>query len=136
MKNSYSLIEKKGYTNIILKENSNLDYLGLDRILLDPGERIEHEFKDVESVFVLQNGDFKASVENQGKKVLKDITGSRSNVFDESPEVIYIPPYSKISIETVQGLEALIYNSPSTKNNSAIHLKSADINESIRGVLN
>ena len=136
MKNSYGLVEKKGYTNIITKKNSKLGYLGLDRIFLGPGEKLEHEFKDVESVFVLQKGDFKASVESHGGMVLKDITGSRSNVFEEQPVVIYIPPHSKLELETKQGVDTLIYNSTSSRKSSPIYLKSTDITESIRGALN
>ena len=136
MNNLYRITEEKGYVNIITDKNSSLTYLGLDRIFLDAGKNLEHEFTDVESIFILQKGDFKASFESKDEKALRDITGSRSNVFNESPTVIYIPPQSKITIETKQGLDALIYNSPSDKNGYPLSIKPTDIAESVRGALN
>jgi 5-deoxy-glucuronate isomerase len=136
MNNLYKLTEGKGYVSIINNKNSSLTYLGLDHIFLETGKKLEHEFADVESTFILQAGDFKASIESKNGKVLRDITGSRSNVFNESPTVIYIPPQSKIIIETNQGLDALVYSSPSDKNGCPIYIKPNDIVESVRGALN
>jgi len=136
MNNAYKLSERKGYVNIIDSNNSKLNYLGLDRIFLNPGENLQHEFGNVESVFILQKGDFIACVENNSTGILKNISSSRKDVFDELPSAIYIPAQSKIEIETDKGLDAIIYNSPSTKSGLPLYLSQKDITETIRGALN
>lgn len=136
MDNSFKLNEKRGYTNIINKNNSAINCLELDRILLDAGEKLEHEFTDVESIFILQNGDFTARVESKGGDVLDNIGGLRTNIFDELPVAVYIPPYSKLNIETRTGLDSFLYSSPCTETGPPVYLKPDEIVETIKGTFN
>jgi len=136
MNNAHKLTDKKGYVNIVNSKNSRLTFLTLDRIFLGPGEKLEHKYEDFESVIILQQGDFTASVKNNSTGNLDSISGSRKDVFDEFPAVIYIPPGSKIEMETKNGLDAIVYSSPSTKSSSPLFINQANIIETARGALN
>lgn len=138
MNNLFRFDEEEGYKKIITPDNSNLTYVGLSRILLQAGGSLEYDILDEELVIVLQKGDFKANIKCKTGNDLNSIEGSRSNVFDALPSVIYIPPRSKIWLESQQGMEALVYSSPSKEDegDKVCFLKPYEINEVIRGALN
>ena len=134
MGDSYQLEDKKGYTGIINNENSELQYLSLDRILLGPGEKTCYQSGNREQVMVLQQGDFEASVIT-GTYKLEGIKGSRKDVFDEYPSALFIPPGSRVTINTVSGFDSLVYSSPTGKENIPLYIAREDIDEITRGSL-
>ncbi len=122
-----------GYEKVITSENSKLEYLGFDRIVLEAGQKIEHEVKGEEIAVVLQKGDFKASVEWNGKKFFNNISGERNDVFDELPTSIYLPPDSKITIESKKGMEARIFTAPCKEGNPPYFCVPNDVEEGSPG---
>jgi 5-deoxy-glucuronate isomerase len=136
MDNMYRFDQKEGYENVITSDNSNLEYLGFDSLFLAPGNKLEHEIEGEEIAIVLQSGDFKASVECENGEGLEEIKGIRQSVFDQLPTVIYLPPGSKIEMETKQGMEALVFSAECEEEGSPCFITPEDINEVNSGTLN
>lgn len=137
MNNLFRFNEKKGYQKVIYSENSNMIHLQLDRIFLEAGECLEYMVEKEEKAIVLQNGDFKAMVECKDGNILEGITGRRVNVFDQRPTLIYLPPNSKIKMETTKGMEALVYSSQCDEEcGSARIIKPEEVSEVYSGTMN
>lgn len=124
---------ESGYERVITKENSALKYMGFSRIVLKAGEKLEYEVKGEEIAIVLQKGDFKASVEWKGQKFLDNVYGKREDVFEELPTSIYLPPDSKITIESENGMEARIFTTPCQEGNQPYFCGKEDVEEGAPG---
>ncbi|MTI65116.1 MAG: 5-deoxy-glucuronate isomerase [Firmicutes bacterium] len=120
---------ENGYKRVITSDNSDLKHLGFSHLVLKPGQKIEYEVTGEEIAIVLQKGDFKASVEWKGERFLNDITGSREDVFEELPTSIYLPPKSKITIESESGMEARIFTAPCEEGNEPYFCAPEDVEE-------
>ncbi|MCK8827420.1 5-deoxy-glucuronate isomerase [Natroniella acetigena] len=134
--NLYQFSQEEGYESVINSDNSQLKYLGFDRIFLKAGNSLEREITGEEIVIVLQSGDFTATVECQDGSGFDHINGVRSNVFAGLPTAIYLPPQSKIKLKTEQGMEALVYSAPCQQGGSAHFIEPKDITEKTSGALN
>lgn len=108
---------KRGYESIINKETSKLEFLGFSTICLDADSRFEFEVKNEEMALVLQKGDFVASVSYKDEIVFENVGGTRQDCFDELPTSIYLPPNSKITIESDSGVEFRIFTAPCEEGN-------------------
>lgn len=135
MGNDYKLGNNIGYNQVVNAENSELSYLGMDHIILNPGGSVRHEVLEEELVFILQKGDFKGKVECSNGPSLEGLKGSRSSVFDEGPTVIYAPPGSVIEIESKLGMEAMACTSPSKEVSQAIFFPPDKVTKVYRGAL-
>ena len=137
---SYSQVfnydNKIGFEDIITGDNSGCKSLGFARILLEAGGRIEYAVTNKEMAIVLQQGDFKASVEWKGKKYLDGVIGKRSSVYDELPTTIYLPPYSKLVIESQEGMEARVFTAICQEGNEPFLSEPKDVEEGTPGALN
>lgn len=124
---------REGFEKVITAENSGCKHMGFNRILLSAGGKLEHEIVGEEMVMVLQDGDFKASVEAKDGSGLHNVKGGRNNVFDEYPTAIYLPPGSKISLETVNGMEARLFSALCDEGNPVHFMEPKDIVEKMPG---
>lgn len=124
---------KDGYEAVITSENSRLQYLGFSRILIKPGGKFEYEVMGCEMAIVLQEGDFTASVEWKGEKVYENISGSRKDVFEELPTAIYLPPGSKIKMESQNGMEARVFTAVCAEGNPPYFCEPKDVEEGSPG---
>lgn len=129
----HQFTKNEGYERVISKENSALEYLGFSRMVLKANEKLEYEVKGEEIAIVLQKGDFKASVEWKGSKCLDNVCGKREDVFEELPTSIYLPPDSKITIESESGMEARIFTAPCEEGNPPYFCGQNDIEEGTPG---
>lgn len=129
----HQFTKEEGYEKVITSETSALKHLGFDRLVIKPGEKIEHEVVGEEIAIVLQTGDFKATVEWNGKKFYDGISGTRKDVFDELPTSIYLPPNSKITIESTNGMEARIFTAPCEEGNEPYFCEPKDVEEGAPG---
>lgn len=132
----YKFEGKNGYEKVITKENSDCKFLGFARILLGAGERLEYEVKGEEMAVVLQEGDFKASVEWKGKTYLENVCGKRSNVYDQLPTTLYLPPESKLIMESEKGMEARVFTAVCEEGNAPFISYPKDVEEGAPGALN
>lgn len=132
----HRFIGKEGYERVITPENSGCEFLGFSRILIGAGKKLEFEVKGEELGIVLQQGDFKASVYWKGKLVYDGITGKRSNVFDELPTAIYLPPNSKIVLESKTGMEARVFSIACDEGNEPFFCEPKDVEEGTPGAFN
>lgn len=105
----YRFQNLSGYESVISKGNSEMTFMGFGRILLSPGQTLEYAITGEEQAIVLQQGDFTAWVEYQGKVVLDGVVGNRTNVYDELPTALYLPPNAKLKITSRVGMEARVY---------------------------
>lgn len=136
MNNLYKFGAKEGYERIVTPENSELKYLGFDRILLPAGGKLAHEVEGRELVMILQKGDFTASVECTSGTGLGPVSGSRQCVFDGLPTALYVPPSSRLSIETGGGMEARVYSAVCDEPGDACFISSKDAPEVVKGAVN
>ena len=124
-----------GFERVISAENSRLRHLNFSRIILEKNGAIDYTVGNEEMVVVLQEGDFEARVDSaQGK--LDGLSGRRASVYDELPCAIYLPPGSRLSMESKDGMEARIFSAPCTDGNEPRFIAPGDINEGTPGVLN
>jgi 5-deoxy-glucuronate isomerase len=127
---------KPGYEKVITADNSNLKNLGFGRILLEAQDKLNFEVSGEEIAVVLQNGDFMISVEWDGKMAFEGLKGTRSSVFDEKPFAIYLPPGSKVSLESKNGMEARVFSAPCEEGNAPFFCRPDDVEEGVPGDLN
>lgn len=120
---------KSGYDSIINKESSKLVNLGFSTICVEANGTYEFEVKGQEMALVLQKGDFTASVNYQGAVVLENVGGTRQDCFEEGPTSIYLPPTSKITITSKEGVEFRIFTSPCQEGNAPYFCPPTDIEE-------
>jgi 5-deoxy-glucuronate isomerase len=132
----YRFSGQKGFDKVITAENSALKHLGFSRILLDAGEKLDYVVDCEEIAIVLQEGDFRASVEWKNELVFVDICGERKSVFDEKPYTIYLPPGSRIVLESNRGMEARVFSAPCDEGNPPFFCRPDDVEEGIPGALN
>jgi len=124
---------KRGYESVINKDNSKLIHLGFSTICMDANSSYEFEVKGEEMALVLQKGDFVADVEYGGEIVLKSVSGTRSDCFEELPTSIYLPPNSKIKINSETGVEFRIFTAPCEEGNSPYFCPPNDVEEGAPG---
>jgi len=124
---------ESGYKDVITSKNSSLKHLGFSLLVVEPGQKIEFEVTGEEIAIVLQKGDFKASVEWEGKKYLDKVTGERNDVFEELPTSMYLPPKSKIVLESKEGMEARIFTAPCEDGNEPYFCGPDDVEEGSPG---
>lgn len=127
---------KPGYERVITADNSDLKNMGFGRILLGAGGKLDLEINGEEIVVVLQEGDFTASVEWGGNIVLEGLVGNRGSVFDEKPFAIYLPPGSRISLQSEKGMEARVFSAPCEEGNPPYFCRPEDVEEGVPGDLN
>lgn len=114
----YRFQDLNGYESVISKGNSDMSFMGFGRILLEPGQTLEYEVAGEEQAIVLQQGDFTAWVEYQGKTVLDGVSGRRSNVYDNLPTALYVPPGAKLKLRSESGMEARVFTAACTSGNA------------------
>jgi 5-deoxy-glucuronate isomerase len=124
-----------GFERVITGDNSQLKHLNFSRIILQKGGALEYAVGEEEMVLVLQEGDFTADVDS-AKGKLSNLSGQRSSVYDELPAAIYLPPGSRLSLESKNGMEARIFSAPCEDGNAPCFIGPQDIKEGTPGVLN
>ncbi|MDA8442449.1 MAG: 5-deoxy-glucuronate isomerase [Peptococcaceae bacterium] len=124
---------KQGLERVITPENSGCKHMGLNRILLTAGDKFNYHVTGEEMVLVLQGGDFTASVEASDGSGLNNVRGERKSVFDELPTAIYLPPGSKIQLETEYGMEARLFSAPCVEGNPVYFVEPKDLVEKMPG---
>ncbi|MDO4621433.1 MAG: 5-deoxy-glucuronate isomerase [Eubacteriales bacterium] len=105
----YRFQDLNGYESVISKANSDMHFMGFGRILLNAGQTYEYEVTGEEHALVLQSGDFTAWVEYNGEVVLDGVKGTRTNVYDDLPTALYIPPKAKVKLYSENGMEARVF---------------------------
>lgn len=118
-----------GYERVITKDNSGCKFLGLDRILIKPGETLEHEVIGEEIAIVLQDGEYTADVYWNGEKVLDGVTGKRKDIYTELPTTLYLPPNSKLVMKSETGLEARVFTTACEEGNAPFQSLPKDVEE-------
>ena len=127
---------KESYERVITKDNSKLSFLGFNRILLKPGETMEKEIIGEELGLVLIEGDMKISVEWKGEKTIDEMVGKRKSVFKEKPYAVYVPPASKLKLQTENGLEIRVFCAPCEEGNSPYFCAPENVDEGTPGAMN
>lgn len=127
---------EEGYEEIITPQNSDCKFLGFDRISLKAGGKLEYEVKGKEMAIVLQEGDFKVTAEWKGKIYIDGAVGKRVSVYDELPTTIYLPPDSKLIMETVNGVECRIFTTACHNGKRPFLSEPKDVEEGTPGALN
>lgn len=125
----YRFQNLNGYESVISKGNSEMAFMGFGRILLNPGQTLEYTVTGEEQAIVLQQGDFTAWVEYQGKLVLDGVAGNRTNVYDELPTALYLPPNAKLKITSRDGMEARVYTAYCSDGNAPYFCPPEEIEE-------
>lgn len=138
---SYTSVHKftkeNGYERVISKENSDLKWMGFERIVLNKGENITYNPRtEEESVLVIQEGAFKASCKYKEKVYFEDKCGQRSSVYEEKPYAIYAPPGSTVEITAVEDVEFRIFTTECKEGNEPYFLVPEEVAEGTPGVLN
>ncbi len=105
----YTFQNPNGMEKVIHKNNSEMAYMGFNRLLLNPGQSYSYEVQGEEQALVLQQGDFTATVEYAGAVVLNAVKGNRTSVYDELPTALYLPPGCKVTIASERGMEARLF---------------------------
>lgn len=108
--------KEDGLERVIHQENSDVKWMGFDRILLKRGACLDYEAPGREAALVLQSGSFEASAE-YGGAVYGNMRGQRNNPFDELPYAIYLPPSGMLHIAAVSDLEFRIFTVKCTEGN-------------------
>lgn len=119
----------KGYESVINKDNSKLVHLGFSTVCVEANSTYEYEVKGEEMAFVLQKGDFTATVEYKGEVALDNVGGTRECCFTESPTAIYLPPNAKITIKTEAGVEFRNFTAPCEEGNAPYYCSPDNIEE-------
>lgn len=97
-----------GLEEVISPENSTVQWMGFDRILVKEGESFTYSPVGKEAALVLQSGIFNATVEYKNE-VYDNMSGERNCVFDEKPFAIYAPPMSNVVINAKTDLEFRVF---------------------------
>lgn len=105
----YRFQDLKGYEPVISKGNSEMTHMGFGRILLAAGESMEYQVTGEEQAIVLQSGDFSAWVEQDGQMVIKGVSATRGNVYDDLPAALYVPPKATLHLTSKTGMEARVF---------------------------
>ena len=124
------------YERVITAQNSKMKFMGFDRILLKPGESFQHEVINEEIAFVLIDGDMKVFVDWNDKTVIDGASGHRKSVFNELPYAVYVPPGSKLRIESAEGMEARVFCAPCSEGNPPFFCTPEEVEEGTPGVMN
>ena len=125
----YRFQDLNGYESVISKGNSQMSFMGFARILLAKGQEYEYEVKQEEQALVLQSGDFTAWVFDQGEVVLDGVKGTRSNVYDELPTALYLPPGAKVKLSSENGMEARIFTAYCEEGNAPYYCPPEEVEE-------
>ncbi len=99
---------ENGIERVINQENSNVKWMGFDRILISEGQTVEYDSPGREAVLVLQSGEFQASVNFNGKEY-DGMKGVRGNVFDDLPYAVYVPPKAVARIKATKDSEFRVF---------------------------
>ncbi|HOL21300.1 MAG TPA: 5-deoxy-glucuronate isomerase [bacterium] len=103
MAKRYKVNDFQGYQKIVSPENSDLKNINLAVVKNSPGERFDGSTESEENVFIIMEGAIKFYLED---KLFGEL--SREDVFQEPPSAVYLPPYSKYSIEFIKKGEVCI----------------------------
>lgn len=125
----YQFQDLNGYESVISKSNSEMSFMGFGRILLNPGQTFEYEVTGQEQAIVLQQGDFIAWVEYEGVTVINGAKGSRSNVYDDLPTALYVPPKAKIRLYSEKGMEARVFTAYCEEGNAPYFCSPENVEE-------
>ena len=105
----YHFQNLNGCESVISKANSQMNFMGFRRILLEAGQELEYVVEGEEQGLVLQNGDFQATVIYKGETVLDGVSGVRHSVFEELPTALYAPPAATVKLSSTEGCEIRIF---------------------------
>jgi len=94
MAKHYKIEKIEGYHQIITPENSDLEFLNFGIISFSKNKEYRGNTGKNETVFVITEGNCNFYLENKLFAEMK-----RSNVFDEPPLAIYLPPFLDYKIE-------------------------------------
>lgn len=122
MAKRYKINNSEGYQKIVTSESSDLKNINFAVIKNTAGERFNGNTGDEENVFVITEGAIKFYLED---KLFGEL--SRAEVFEEPPSAVYLPPYSKYSIEFIEKGEILVAGSKVTGKYSAQLIEQKDI---------
>lgn len=114
----YHFKNQNGVENVIDQATSDMHFMGFKRILLDAGQTITFAVEGEEQAIVLQSGDFTASVEYKGEKVLDNVGGTRGNVFDDLPTSLYVPPNAVVTMSSKNSMEARVFTAATKEGNA------------------
>ncbi|MCM8776692.1 MAG: 5-deoxy-glucuronate isomerase [Candidatus Omnitrophica bacterium] len=103
MAKRYKINDFHGYQKIVSPENSDLKHINLAVIKNSAGEKFDGNTGSEENVFIIMKGSVKFYLED---KFFTEL--SREDVFQEPPSAVYLPPYSKYSIEFIKKGEICI----------------------------
>ena len=114
----YRFQDLNGYESVISRGNSEMEFMGFGRVLLEAGQTISYEVTSEEQAVVLQNGDFTVTVEYNGEIMIDAQKGTRGNVYDDLPTAFYAPPRAKITLSSQNGMEARVFTAYCSEGNA------------------
>lgn len=122
MAKRYKIDSFQGYQKIVTPENSDLKNINLAVVKNMVGKRFNGNTGSEENVFVITEGTVKFYLEN---KLFGEL--SRTDVFQEPPSAVYLPPYSNYSLEFIKTGEILIAGCNATGKCKAQFIENKDI---------
>lgn len=125
----YRFQDLNGYESVISKANSEMTFMGFGRILLNAGQTFRYEVTGQEQGLVLQQGDFTATVEYEGKVVIDGKTGTRGNVYDDLPTALYVPPKAKVTLSSENSCELRVFTAYCEEGNAPYFCPPEEVEE-------
>ncbi len=125
----YHFKNENGVENVIDQQTSDMNFMGFKRILLDAGQTLTYTVEGEEQAIVLQSGDFTASVEYKGEKVIDNKGGTRGNVFDDLPTALYVPPTAVVTLSSKNGMEARVFTAACEEANAPYFCPPEEVEE-------
>ncbi|MFC5404095.1 5-deoxy-glucuronate isomerase [Cohnella soli] len=94
---------------VITPESAGWEYVGFERVLLKPGERLDRPTGDNEICLVLLAGKADVATEHATWPNI----GSRMNVFEQTPPYsVYVPPQDEFGVTALTELQLAICSAP------------------------
>ena len=103
MAKRYKVNSLQGYQKIVSPENSDMKNISFAVIKNPVNEKFNGNTGPEENVFIITRGAIKFYLED---KLWDEL--SREDVFQEPPSAVYLPPYSKYSIEFIEDGEICV----------------------------
>jgi len=128
----------EGYNVIVTPKNSELKYLEFGRLILNSSvSEFSSKTEDNELVITIFGGTCKVVTMLKGRKTIYNNVGSRSNVFEGKPTMLYLPRDTSFRITAItKKLDAGISKSPSKKEYQPYLSRPENVEEIFVGTLN
>ncbi len=122
MAQHYKIEKIEGYQQIITPETSDLEFLNCGIIRFSEGEIFKDNTKKNETVFVITEGNCNFFLENKLFGKMK-----RTNVFDEPPVAVYLPPFLEYRIEFIGKTEICVLSCLATGKGTPLFIDKKDV---------